>query len=54
MALSSQDKLLIEMQVNNEAPNLTVAFLLWFAMGFFLSTQILSGKNRQRDLPNHS
>jgi TM2 domain-containing membrane protein YozV len=34
MTLSSTDQMLIEQRITNEAPNVAVAYLLWFFLGW--------------------
>ena len=34
MSLSSTDQMLIEQRITNEAPNVAVAYLLWFFLGW--------------------
>lgn len=35
MALSIAQQTLLEQRITNDGPNLTVAYLLWFFLGFF-------------------
>lgn len=44
MSLSPQDRLVVEMQVQNEGPNLIVAYLLWFFLGLLSAHRFYLGR----------
>lgn len=44
MALTTQDKILIEQRVTNEAPSVGAAYLLWFFLGIFSAHRFYLGR----------
>lgn len=44
MALTTQDRILIETRVTNEAPNVVVAYALWFFLGFLSGHRFYLGR----------
>ena len=44
MTLSSTDQMLIEQRITNEAPNVAVAYLLWFFLGWVSGHRFYLGR----------
>ncbi|HEX8417353.1 MAG TPA: TM2 domain-containing protein [Methylobacterium sp.] len=44
MTLTTQDRILIETRVTNEAPNAVVAYALWFFLGFLSGHRFYLGR----------
>ncbi|MCX7300387.1 MAG: TM2 domain-containing protein [Rhodobacterales bacterium] len=44
MALTTNEQLLIEQRVTNEAPNVAAAYLLWFFLGILSAHRFYLGK----------
>ena len=44
MSLSSTDQMLIEQRITNEAPNVAVAYLLWFFLGWVSGHRFYLGR----------
>ncbi len=44
MALTTQDKILIEARIANDGPSVTAAYLLWFFLGFISAHRFYLGR----------